>query len=226
VAKPYSNHRKIRNVRNSVPILINNNDKQGAIYLIISALSLLLTPILVAIITYSSGQSGVNKDYVSIAVSILNSKDSTPENRKWALRILDRLSPIGFSEESQKQLEGGSGLTNEPIKVIPAYGPKNPFIKKGEPFTKVCAPVKGPSRAWTDEDMADYITKIGKSYADCSRRHQTALAMIDILQQTNKTDAAIASDIRSKTYDIYYLHSPQQKTSVLGKGDARIPRTP
>jgi hypothetical protein len=189
----------------SNPITIINGDKQHWAPLLMSSLSLLITPILVSIITYNSSQSSVNKDYVSIAVSVLNSKDSTQENRKWALRLLTNLSPVPFSEESQKQLANGSGLTAGPIKIMPMYGPKNPLIKKSSSVTKPCQPVLGPDRPWAEKDMKIYIEQIGKSYAECAKRHELALAFIDILQQTDSTDAALYAEIKPKSYPVYHI---------------------
>lgn len=207
--KAYSNRPSSTKKRggNSNVVVVNGGQKHWLLILL-SSLSLLVTPILVAIISSNSSQSSTNKDYVALAVNILNSKTSTPENRKWALKLLATLSPVQFSQESEKQLEGGSGLTSGPIKIMPMYGPKNPLIKRGEKVTIPCAPIKGADGAWTDSDINQYVREIGRAYAKCALQHQYALSLIDVLQSTYKTSAQIETDLSIKNYPIYNLRTP------------------
>jgi hypothetical protein len=203
--KPYARIRRKNLPGNQNRIVVGTGDNQHWLPLILSALALLITPVVVAIISSNANQSGTNKDYVSLAVNILNSKDSTEENRKWALLVLKRLSPVPFSEKSEKQLAEGSGLTVGPIKFSPLYGPEHPLIKRGEKFTIPCPPVNGPNGKWSDKATRDYVSRIGEAYADCARKHQHALAAVDILQQTYKTGAAIESPLGKETYPVYRL---------------------
>lgn len=186
------------------PIIIQSGDRQHWFLVTLSSLSLLVTPILVAIITSNANQSSTNKDYVSLAVNILNAKGSTPENRKWAFRLLSKMSPVPFSEESEKQLAGGAGLTNE-LKIVPMYGPDNPLIKADRNYIQPCKPVVGPDKAWNDKDIHDYVLKLGRAYRECAIRQQAAVGMLDVMQNTDKTKAQIAQPIDPKKYPVYNL---------------------
>jgi hypothetical protein len=82
-----------------------------------TALALLLTPVVVAVIGYQATRSSTSKDYVSLAVSILNSKDSPKDSRLWATAVLTKLSPVPVPNELRAQLGSGSVLTAKPITV-------------------------------------------------------------------------------------------------------------
>lgn len=203
--KPYSrqNAKSIQTGR-ARPIIIQSGDNPHWLLVALSSLSLLVTPILVAIIASNANQSSTNKDYVSLAVNILNAKGSTPENRKWALRLLSKMSPVPFSEESENQLANGSGLTNE-LKIVPMFGPNNPLIKTDTNYIQPCEPVVGPAKAWSDKDVHDYVLKLGKAYRNCAINQQYSVKMLDVMQNTDKTKAQISRPIDAKKYPIYNL---------------------
>lgn len=54
---------------------------------------------------YQSGSNAVDKDYVSLAISTLDKKESSPELRKWSVDVLSKLSPVPFNSELKKELE-------------------------------------------------------------------------------------------------------------------------
>lgn len=203
--KPYSwPSGKTKRTGEPSPIIVQYTDKQHWLPVVLSSLSILLTPITVAIITSNANQSSTNKDYVSLAINILNSKNSTPENRKWALRLLSKMSPVPFSEESEKQLSGGSGLINSST-ILSAYGPNNPLIKADEPFIQPCQPVYVPHKKWSDKEISNYIVKLGMAYKICAARQQAAVAILDSMQNTNNTKAQIAQPIYPEKYIVYKL---------------------
>jgi hypothetical protein len=82
-----------------------------------TALALLLTPVVVAVIGYQATRSSTSKDYVSLAVSILNAKDSPKESREWATAVLNQLSPVPVPSALKAQLGTGSVLVDKPIAV-------------------------------------------------------------------------------------------------------------
>lgn len=205
MVKPYSSSKRVgKRPGAHAGIVIQNGDKQHWVLVAMSAASLLVTPILVAIITSNANQSSTSKDYVALAVNILNSKGSTPENRKWALSLLAKMSPVPFSSESEKQLAGGSGLT-EPLKFAPMWGPDKPLVKKTSPVATPCLPVSGPAKTWSEKDTRDYIQRIGKAYRLCAINHQGALSMIDILQNTDKSKAQLEMKLDFKKYEVYKI---------------------
>lgn len=70
------------------------------------------------IIQSEINDKSLRKEYVQIAVSILNSQEKSPEHsalRDWAVEILSQNSPIKFSEPALRALKSGSPLT--PIEV-------------------------------------------------------------------------------------------------------------
>lgn len=84
---------------------------------VLTAFSLLITPVVVAVIGYRATNSSTSKDYVSLAVSILNSKDSPKESRDWAVTVLNKLSPVPVPQSLKIQLGTGSVLVDKPVMV-------------------------------------------------------------------------------------------------------------
>ncbi len=60
-------------------------------------------------IGYRNGLNAVEKDYVQIAVTMLDKEETSPRLRKWAVDVLSELSPVPFERELREELES-SGL--------------------------------------------------------------------------------------------------------------------
>jgi hypothetical protein len=83
--------------------IINTIERVGSIFLI---------PLTIAIIGYyvqkAISDQSVSKDYVSIAVSILNTKESvSPELRSWAVDLLLKTSPVKIDPVAEEKLRNG-----------------------------------------------------------------------------------------------------------------------
>lgn len=78
---------------------------------VLTAISLAFTPLAVAVIGARASSSNTTKDYVSLAVSILNAKDSRPANRKWAIQVLEAQSPVPVPDDLKRELGNGDALT-------------------------------------------------------------------------------------------------------------------
>lgn len=82
-------------------------------------------PILVAIFGYliqlRISEESTKKDYVSMAISIINSKE-TPEDsdlRKWAVSVLDKNSPVPFGDSLRKSLSSGETVISKVYYPMP-----------------------------------------------------------------------------------------------------------
>ena len=91
----------------------------------ITAVSLLLTPLAVAIIGYQATSGATSKDYVTLAISILNNRESSPESRTWAAALLEDSSPVPFPQGLQGQLEKGGPISATQIQTVnvPVWSP-------------------------------------------------------------------------------------------------------
>ena len=85
-------------------------NKIQSITTIISAIAI---PIVIAVIGYfvqtSIASESAKKDYVQMAVSILNNKDiQDKELRQWAVNVIDKNSPTPLSSNILAKLEDGT----------------------------------------------------------------------------------------------------------------------
>lgn len=79
-----------------------------------------ITQIVIAQESLEKDRNALNKDYVAISVSILNSKkdNSNKELRDWAIEIINKYAPIQLPQSVKKDLsKGGSLYYNDNIKV-------------------------------------------------------------------------------------------------------------
>lgn len=159
----------------------------------ITALSVLVTPVAVAIITSNSNRSSTDKDYVNIAVSILNSKDSRPENRDWALEVLNKLSPVPFSRKNGEGLAKGNelyaGPTTTQVVKVPVQGPPMVLVKKGAPLVSPCNTIKTPRKSLDPGEMEELANVLNRSLIECAAKQQYAVTVIDILQSTGDSSS-------------------------------------
>lgn len=85
-------------------------EKVKAISVILSSIAV---PIVLAAIGWAVQRSladeGIKKDYVQMALGILRDADRKPDDdlRQWALRVIDKSSPIPFSKDLQEKLKHG-----------------------------------------------------------------------------------------------------------------------
>ena len=90
--------------------LLSTLDRWKSIASIASAVAI---PFVLAIAGYfiqkQLADEGLKKDYVSIAAGILkeNPTGQEPDLRKWAVEVLERNSPIPFSQNAKRSLEQG-----------------------------------------------------------------------------------------------------------------------
>jgi hypothetical protein len=101
-----------------------NKEKLEKIELISRICSYIAVPLLIAafgwIIQSEINEKSLRKEYVQIAVSILNSQEKSPERsylRDWAVKVLVQNSPIKFSEPALRALQSGSPLNPVEIKI-------------------------------------------------------------------------------------------------------------
>jgi len=100
--------------------------------------------IVAGMIGYANGSDAVEKDYVQIAVNMLDKKDTSPELRAWAVNVLSDLSPVPFGEKLKEELTN-KGIYRERfivrrfeppailVKPCPNFlPPKNPSITEKE----------------------------------------------------------------------------------------------
>lgn len=81
----------------------------------LSAIAIASTPIIVAVITSNATLESTDKDYVSLAVSILSSEKSTKPSRRWAAKLLSDLSPT----EVPLELANGLVTGKDVLTVVP-----------------------------------------------------------------------------------------------------------
>ena len=100
------------------------NEKLKKIELIARICSFIAVPFLIAIfgwfIQSKIEEKSLSKEYVQIAVSILNSQEKSPERgylRDWAVEILVQNTPIKFSELALNALKSGSPLNPVQVKI-------------------------------------------------------------------------------------------------------------
>lgn len=119
-------------------------------------ISLLATPIIVAVVGWNVqsniSNESIKKDYVQMAIEILKSpeKQKDDEMRKWAVEVLDKNSPIPFSEGLRNNLEKG-------LQRIYAPFPSPPDQLMIPPLT--LEPPKGKTFGDTTLALVDTVAK-------------------------------------------------------------------
>lgn len=99
---------------------------QKCIRLWLRTIGTLLLPIAIAWagweIQSEISESSLKKDYVAIAVGVLSSTDEKQDRalRKWAVEVLEKNSPVGFSTEVKGSLEDGTTTLGSKSIWIPA----------------------------------------------------------------------------------------------------------
>jgi hypothetical protein len=100
-------------------------------------------PIVIALVGWwvqsSISTEGIKKDYVQMAIGILKDteKQKDEEMRKWAVSVLDKNSPVPFSEELRNKLEKGSVYVRLPFPEPPKTLMEPPLEFKERDKTKL-----------------------------------------------------------------------------------------
>ncbi len=85
------------------------------------AISLLLIPLVIAaggwMIQKSIQNSNLDRDYVQIAISILQDKESSEGLRTWATEILNKKSPVPLQNSLANEFIKGSSFLPEILKI-------------------------------------------------------------------------------------------------------------
>ena len=184
--------RKFGAAKPTIIIKQGSGQSDNKILLAITALSLLVTPIVVAIISYNANRTSTDKDYVNIAVSIINSKEAKPESRQWALRVLSKLSPVPFSNDGSIFPKGTTVSTEAPAQIVrvPVLAPPHVLVKKSDKTSydliKPCPDINAPKNALDTDAMTALANRLLNEYRECSLKQQYAVTVIDILQDTGE----------------------------------------
>ncbi|TFU06158.1 hypothetical protein EUV02_03860 [Polymorphobacter arshaanensis] len=178
------------------PVVIKVEGSGGGPWpiLLLSVVVAIVVPISVGKMNQDASHEGIDKDYVGLAVNILNAKGSPPESRQWALNVLNKLSPVPFTREGVQDLKAGNPLYSTVSGAVaePLYGPTHPFIKKGAEPVQPCKSVPlPPGKTINDDQILDFAVRLSEAYEECALKQSYAVQMIDILQHTNKTPQAI-----------------------------------
>ncbi|WP_129933957.1 MULTISPECIES: hypothetical protein [unclassified Pseudomonas] len=81
-------------------------------------------PIIVAVFGWvlqsQTSADAVKKDYVQMAVNILNSEKSDEEMRGWAVAVLDRSSPVPFTRDMKDSIRRGESFIAPVFQLPPS----------------------------------------------------------------------------------------------------------
>lgn len=161
----------------------------------LTAISLLVTPVLVAVIGFRATSSSTEKDYVALAVSILNAKDSPKESREWATTVLNKLSPVPVPDTLKQQLGSGEGLSASPVQYIPSP-PMDCPSKKAFVDWQAARPKRPPyarTHEELDKNVALYAARL-EVYADYSGK---ILSLCSHLSDEWKKEGGTSSQVNA-----------------------------
>lgn len=133
---------------------------------IAAILSSVAIPIVIALVGWwvqsTVSTESIKKDYVQMAVGILKDteKQKDEEMRKWAVAVLDKYSPIPFSQSLRDKLEKGAIFVNAPF-------PDPPEILMKPPLKLYPLPDKRPVT------MEDLLKTIVENYGRCNENATT-----------------------------------------------------
>lgn len=84
---------------------------------LVSAIVVAISSLLVAGIAASSTKENTEKDYVSLAMSVLQSPNSSQPSKRWAVEVLSKLSPVEIPDPLKQGLI--TGKDNFPLVPLP-----------------------------------------------------------------------------------------------------------
>jgi hypothetical protein len=76
----------------------------------ITAIVAAVATVVVAAISWNAARTATDKDYVSLAMSILSNESSSVPSRNWAVDVLSRLSPVDIPPELASGLVTGRSV--------------------------------------------------------------------------------------------------------------------
>ena len=136
--------------------------------LIVTITSTITTPLVVAVFGWymqsSIAAKGIDKDYMAIAVNILNNPDSNKSLKDWAIRVLDKNSPVPISKDVESELGNLKG-----IKLATE-------IKPPADLTQPCPPLS-PLAGTTGADILPWAVQTVYLYKDCAARHDALVSV-------------------------------------------------
>lgn len=124
----------------------------------LSILTLVLVPLLTAALGFVAGNRSVNKDYVEIAVGVLNDEKSPKDLRVWAVSLLDDLAPVSFSEKAKEGLVAGASLGRLRVNSSDIYN--------------LCPPIPPLPKSNVDPQRAVWESQLIALYGECASRHR------------------------------------------------------
>jgi len=122
-------------------------------------------------IGYQSGSKAVDKDYVQIATSILDRKDTSPELRKWSVDVLSSLSPVPFTPRLKTELSA-AGLASTRYIVNRIKVPGN--------MRTLCPDLIGTALRENKEIPYESLVR---EFGECRLRHNSTIKLIDQLNE-------------------------------------------
>jgi hypothetical protein len=138
---------------------------------------------------YQTGTSAVEKDYVSLAISTLDKKESSPELRKWSVDVLSKLSPVPFNSELKKELETAGTRQRMVFKDVQVPD----FLK--EPCPNILSKI--PKEVGDQE-----LRKLAREYEVCRTKYDSFLKYINglnkITADANSEQLKIDNEFRQK----------------------------
>ncbi|MCG7375235.1 hypothetical protein MHL40_21530 [Pseudomonas luteola] len=124
-----------------------------------------MVPILIAVfgwlIQVKQSEEGAKKDYVQMALSILNNKDRAEDEelRQWAIKVLDETAPVPFTKGLK------DGLAKGDLVIIPSVYRMPPavFMDPPKPL-KTIDPVEPGAKV----NMDDLLKSAVENYGICN----------------------------------------------------------
>lgn len=140
-----------------------NKNKLGLIQSFLLIISSIMTPILIAVIgwyiQHSISERSLEKDYMAIAVSVLNNPN-TKENinlRSWAVDFISKKSPLQMNDAAKSELKNNLIIVSR-VEIPPNISQPCQELPKLENN-------KGA-------DILPYILELHSQYKDCAARHK------------------------------------------------------
>lgn len=161
---------------------MNNSEKLSKIQSYASIFASIAVPLLVALFGWAlqskTSEDSVKKDYVQIAIKILNTeKDKADENmRQWAIAVLDKNSPVPFSKDMKDSLQNGKTVfIKSSFKLPPAIFMEPPYsLKELQPNEKGTI------------TNGDLLTSITENYSLCNQNSARLEALQNLLREFDK----------------------------------------
>ncbi|WP_124358346.1 hypothetical protein [Pseudomonas orientalis] len=161
---------------------MNSSDKLSRIQSYASIFASIAVPLLVALFGWAlqskTSEDSVKKDYVQIAIKILNTdKEKADEDmRQWAIAVLDKNSPVPFSKDMKDSLQNGKTVfIKSSFKLPPAIFMEPPYpLKELQPNEKGIV------------TNGDLLTTITENYSLCNQNSARLEGLQNLLREFDK----------------------------------------